>query len=102
MLTLAVGIAGLMASFPVSYLAIKLIGGAYLVWLGIAMTTSTSPVLITNLTLNGESATPKNRYPAKVSPLRKSAIVEILNPKTAIFYLAILPKFLDPTGMVHV
>jgi len=101
-LMVAVGIAGLMGKFPVSYLALKLIGGAYLVWLGISMAKTTSPLLTTNLTLEHESATPKNQYPGGVLPLRKSALVEILNPKTAIFYLAFLPQFTDPTGMVPI
>ena len=30
--------------------------------------------------------------------LFQSALVEILNPKTAIFYLAFLPQFTDPAG----
>jgi threonine/homoserine/homoserine lactone efflux protein len=84
--TAAAGLSVLFHAVPVLYLAIKLAGAAYLVWLGIAMFRD-----------RGEGA-PSVSGIAPKSPRRaflESITVEVLNPKTAIFFLAFLPQFID-------
>jgi threonine/homoserine/homoserine lactone efflux protein len=80
----AFGLSALLAVVPPLYLALKLAGAAYLIWLGITMVRQQ-----------------KAETPIAASPLRTlthSAVVEILNPKSALFYLAFLPQFVDPAA----
>src|SRR5829696_236605 len=72
------------------FTALKLIGAAYLIWLGVRTIQSArrQPA-----GLNGGSAA------AAVGPrraFREGMLVEALNPKTAAFFLAFIPQFVDP------
>ena len=82
----ALGLAILFTTVPVLYTVLKFAGAAYLIWLGL------------KLFFSGEQlATSSLEFKAK-SPRRafwQSVTVEVLNPKTAIFYLAFLPQFTD-------
>ncbi len=85
----ALGLAVLFQAIPVLYLGLKTVGAAYLIWLGFSMFRTrldASP--------NTARAAPSSRKIA----FYDSAIVEILNPKTALFYLAFLPQFTDPVA----
>ena len=82
----ALGLAVLFTTVPVLYAALKFAGAAYLVWLGL------------NLLLSKEALPPPSRETEASSPrlaFWQSVTVEVLNPKTAIFYLAFLPQFTD-------
>jgi threonine/homoserine/homoserine lactone efflux protein len=90
------GLAALFRLVPDLYLATKLAGAAYLVWLGIGMLRSRSP--------GGASGGPSAAAPAR-GPKRSfldSVVVEVLNPKAAVFYLAFLPQFVDPAAALPV
>jgi len=80
----ALGLSAVFLYSPLAYGLLKLVGAGYLVYLGITYLTS-SRLAAGRL----ETATPK--------PFRKifrqSILVEILNPKTALFFLAFLPQF---------
>ena len=87
-LTAAVlGLSVLLASSAVAFSAVKYLGAAYLVYLGIR-TLLTKP----------ERTVAIDRCP---KPLRRlfaeGVIVQALNPKIALFFLAFLPQFLDPS-----
>lgn len=84
-LAAAVGLTSLIEQAPMVYAAIKLAGAAYLVWLGLSM------FLGWNKTAN-EAAGPAS------NSLRDSIVVEVLNPKTALFFLTFLPQFVDPAA----
>lgn len=82
----AFGLAALFTLVPVLYTVLKFAGAAYLVFLGLKLMISKSK----------HDATAQDV--AQKSPKRtffESMTVEILNPKTAIFYLAFLPQFTD-------
>lgn len=85
----AAGLSVLFHAVPALYLAVKLAGAAYLVWLGILMfrdrgvEVTGAPVLASR---SGRRA------------FVESAGVEILNPKTALFFLAFLPQFVDASA----
>jgi RhtB (resistance to homoserine/threonine) family protein len=67
---------------------VKMIGAAYLVWLGlqsIILAVRPDPAPIPNL-----AARPRGR------PFRQGVLTNALNPKVAIFYLAFLPQFIAP------
>jgi threonine/homoserine/homoserine lactone efflux protein len=77
------------------FTVLKLIGAAYLVWLGLR--TFRDARRDASPGLDGGTVTPP------VGPLRafrEGVLVEALNPKTAAFFLAFVPQFLDPTGHV--
>ena len=84
----AFGLAIIFKATPWLFVGLKFIGAAYLIWLGLSMWRSGSSCVEANTVL-----------PAKTSKrvFWDSAIVEILNPKTALFYLAFLPQFTDAT-----
>lgn len=85
----AVGLAFLFEAVPTLYLLLKLAGAGYLIWLGIKM-------FLTKLDTHSEmvGATAKSAKRA----FWESVSVEVLNPKTAIFYVAFLPQFADPSA----
>lgn len=87
----AAGLSALFHAVPTVYALVKLAGAAYLVWLGFGMIRSTAL-----------SASPlvAPRSPARA--FRQSILVELLNPKTALFFVAFLPQFADPAAALPV
>lgn len=92
-LAAAFGLAILFKAVPVLYVGLKFGGAAYLIWLGCKMFTS-------NVTL-GETEL-KTGYMSPRRAFWQSVTVEVLNPKTAIFYLAFLPQFTDPNASLAI
>ena len=86
----AFGLSVLLAAVPVLYMGVKLCGAIYLVWLGISLFRSSS----------------RQAGAVELSPgsgsFFQSLTVEMLNPKTAMFYLAFLPQFISPDASVPV
>jgi len=83
----AAGLSVLFHTVPALYLAVKLLGAAYLIWLGLRMILERGP--------DGEAP----RIRTQVTRRRafwESVTVEVLNPKTALFFLVFLPQFIDP------
>src|SRR3954466_5105908 len=85
------GVSAVVLASAELFTALKLIGAAYLIWLGVRTIQSArrQPA-----GLNGGSAA------AAVGTgraFREGMLVEALNPKTAAFFLAFVPQFLDPT-----
>jgi threonine/homoserine/homoserine lactone efflux protein len=80
----AAGLAALLAAVPVAYLALRLGGAAYLIYLGVRA------LLARPLT----AAAPLE--PASLGAIfRQGVITNVLNPKVALFFLAFLPQFVD-------
>ena len=88
----AVGLSALILSSALAFAIVKWLGVAYLIWIGIR-------------TLLAKDADPQ--APAlPPEPLRRifrdGFVVNLFNPKTAIFFLAFLPQFVDPArGHLH-
>lgn len=82
----AFGLAIVLETVPVLYTVAKLAGAAYLIWLGVRFFVSPRPL---GSSPAGTEARPYRRA------IRDSIIVEVLNPKTALFFLAFLPQFTD-------
>lgn len=81
----AAGLAAVLTAVPVAYLAIRLGGAAYLVYLGI------------RALLARPSVAAEPLAPAPLSVIfRQGMITNVLNPKVALFFLAFLPQFVDP------
>jgi threonine/homoserine/homoserine lactone efflux protein len=79
------GFSALLASSAVAFGAVRWLGAAYLIFTGI------------RILRGGDSPQPAAPLPA---PLRRllwqGFVVNLLNPKTALFFLAFLPQFIDP------
>ena len=85
----ALGLSALFHAVPPLYAGLKLAGAAYLVWLGIGLLRAPA-----DLTAPSSSDDP----PPATRAFRQSILVEVLNPKTALFFLAFLPQFVDPAA----
>jgi threonine/homoserine/homoserine lactone efflux protein len=83
----ALGVSALLASSAAAFTAVKLAGAAYLVLLGVQRLRRGS-----NHAPAAPPAVPRRRL------FRQGMLVNALNPKTAIFFLAFLPQFVDPAG----
>ena len=82
----ALGLASLFAVSAAAFTVVKWAGAAYLVYLGIRMWRTASPV-------NGETRQVDVRPVRRV--FRDGFTVALLNPKTTIFFAAFLPQFMD-------
>jgi len=91
MLTAALGLSAVLMAVPVAYDAIRLAGAAYLLWL--AWTT------IRGATGDAVSPLALPAVPDRVL-FRQGVTASVLNPKVALFYLALFPQFIDPAGPV--
>jgi threonine/homoserine/homoserine lactone efflux protein len=80
-----VGLSALIASSATAFTAVKLVGAAYLIAVGIRRILSREQ--------DGEIQS----VPAPHRELYvQGVVVNVLNPKTALFFLAFLPQFVDP------
>ena len=86
----AAGLSVLFHAVPVLYLVVKLAGAAYLVWLGISMLRAKAE--------GGHAALPALAAKSGRRAFLESITVEVLNPKTALFFLAFLPQFIDASA----
>ena len=82
----ALGLVALFQYSPSAHVPLKLIGAAYLIYLGIRYYVQSDATV--------EMPSAANRTPA-LKIFRESVLVEVLNPKTALFFLAFLPQFVD-------
>jgi threonine/homoserine/homoserine lactone efflux protein len=77
------GLSVVLATSAIAFTAVKLAGAGYLIWLGYAKLTGTR---------SGHELTPT--APSSLSRVfAQGVVVNVLNPKTALFFLAFLPQF---------
>jgi threonine/homoserine/homoserine lactone efflux protein len=80
-----IGLSALIASSATAFTTIKLVGAAYLIVVGLRRI------------LGRDDEESAQAVPAGLRRLyTQGAIVNVLNPKTALFFLAFLPQFVDP------
>jgi threonine/homoserine/homoserine lactone efflux protein len=87
-LATALGIAAIFKYSPLAYTLLKLFGAAYLIYLGIQYFRTPKDSNSSNQAIQ---SIPAQRI------FRQSIFVELTNPKTALFFLAFLPQFVEPT-----
>jgi len=89
----ALGLSAILATSAVAFAAIKLLGGAYLIFLGIKML----------LDRRRQLTLPSNfRRRTTIAAFRQGVFTNVLNPKVALFFLAFLPQFIDPASNMKV
>ena len=89
----SLGVSAIVLASAELFTALKLIGAAYLVWIGFRTFRSARRDASAGLT-GGAAAPPVGPRRA----FREGVLVEALNPKTAAFFLAFVPQFVDPAG----
>ena len=89
----ALGLSAILATSAVAFGTIKLIGAAYLIFLGAKMILDRRKEL--NLPSHFRRRTP-------LAAFRQGIVTNILNPKVALFFLAFLPQFIDPASNAKV
>ena len=84
-----IGLSAVLAASATAFTAVKLAGAVYLVWLGIQALRS-----------SGEGVGPVTG--TRAASLRRifvdGIVLNILNPKTALFFLSFVPQFIDTGG----
>ena len=85
----AVGVSALVMASAEAFTLLKLMGALYLVWLGLKTVREARTALPSDAPGVGNKRA-----------FRDGVLVEALNPKTAAFFLAFLPQFVDPAGTV--
>jgi threonine/homoserine/homoserine lactone efflux protein len=86
----ALGLSALLAASATAFTVVKVIGAAYLVWIGIGMLRSRG---------SGEPAPAGQealRAIAYRDIFRQGFLTNVLNPKVALFFLAFVPQFIAP------
>jgi len=82
----AVGLSALLLSSATAFTTVKLVGAAYLVGLGL------HTLLVRREPL--DPVVPRERRLRRM--FAQGVVVNVLNPKTALFFVAFLPQFVDP------
>jgi threonine/homoserine/homoserine lactone efflux protein len=84
----ALGLSALLVSSAMAYNTLRWLGAAYLIWLGLR-----------RLLAKDEALEPAaDRQPRRLGLRRvfaQGVVVNVLNPKTALFFFAFLPQFVD-------
>jgi threonine/homoserine/homoserine lactone efflux protein len=84
----ALGVSALLATSATAFTLLKYLGAAYLIWLGVR-----------KLIERPDGPDPTETPPASRTRLFwEGFVVNVLNPKTAIFFLAFLPHFVTPAA----
>ena len=88
-LAAALGISAILATSAVAFAVIKWLGAAYLIYLGVRMMLEKD-----TLEVNTENLT------SSKGAFTQGILTEVLNPKTALFFLAFIPQFVNPAEHV--
>ncbi len=85
-LAAALGLSAILAASAVAFALVKLLGAAYLIYLGVRALMAKHHTTDSADVSSGSSR----------QALSKAIITGVLNPKVALFFLAFLPQFVDP------
>ena len=85
----AIGVSALVMASAEAFTVLKIAGALYLVWLGLTTMRDARTALA-----------PVGSSGGSTRAFGDGVVVEALNPKTAAFFLAFLPQFVDPSGTV--
>ena len=83
----ALGLSALLATSAMAFTIVKIVGAAYLVYMGVAM------LLSRKAALHPDDAPMKPTSSARI--FWQGFLTNVLNPKVALFFLAFVPQFID-------
>ena len=87
----ALGLGAVVAASAAAYTVLKLVGAAYVVWLGVSAIRHRADARVA---LEKPGSTPARRGHA----VRTGFVVGVTNPKTIVFFVAFLPQFTSGSG----
>jgi threonine/homoserine/homoserine lactone efflux protein len=90
----AAGVAAVLAASETAYDALRLVGAAYLVWLGVQSLWAARSAYTEAPRANVGGQT-LNNAPLR-RPFRQGLLTNLFNPKIALFYTTFLPQFIRP------
>lgn len=90
----ALGLSALLATSPYAFMAVKFAGAAYLIYIGVRALLSRASGLPGETARAGKDGF----WPA----FRQGVITNVLNPKVALFFLALMPQFISATSTTKV
>ena len=93
------GISVILARSAVAFSAVKYVGAAYLCFLGVRMIRDAQKDAPKAKECQGDSLSANHR--AARNPVAQGVATEVLNPKTALFFLSFIPQFVN-RGVGHV
>jgi threonine/homoserine/homoserine lactone efflux protein len=88
-LAAAAGVSVVLARSALAFAAVKYVGAAYLCWLGVRM--------IVAARRDGDEVVVES-LPRARNPFWQGIATEVLNPKTALFFLSFIPQFVNREG----
>ncbi|MBJ7330429.1 MAG: LysE family translocator [Solirubrobacteraceae bacterium] len=88
----AIGVAAILAASATAYTALKVAGGIYLVLLGLLAFRDARRTLRDGVAEEALAAESRSAWAA----FREGLVTNLLNPKIAVFYTAVLPQFVAP------
>lgn len=94
-LGVALGLGALVAASAAAFTALKLVGAAYVIYLGVQAIRHRSDARAAML---GSGADVAVRGMSTWASIRTGTIVGVTNPKTIVFFAAFLPQFVSPTA----
>ena len=86
----ALGLSALLAASATAFTVVKVVGAAYLVWIGLGMLRQRASAEATMLVDAAPRAIPYGAI------FRQGFLTNVLNPKVALFFLAFVPQFIAP------
>jgi len=85
----ALGLGAILAASTTAFTVLKVVGAAYLIWLGISAWRSSAPA--ESIIISGQP----QEMPGVLKLFRKGYMVGISNPKDLLFFAALFPNFVD-------
>jgi threonine/homoserine/homoserine lactone efflux protein len=82
----AIGLSALLAASSAAFTIVKLVGAAYLCFMGLQMLLAQSRPLVSDATIGSDAISRRQVF-------WQGALTNVLNPKVALFFLAFLPQF---------
>lgn len=86
----ALGVSAVLAASPIAFTALRVLGGAYLVWLGLGALRSRGGAGVTASPAGSNADTSLSRQ------FFKGVLANAINPKVVLFFLSFLPQFVAP------
>ncbi len=86
-LAAGLGLSAILATSAIAFGVVKLVGAAYLVYLGVSMLATRAPSGAASALSPAPAASPQEIF-------AKGFLTNVLNPKVALFFLAFVPQFI--------
>ncbi|MEO0756171.1 MAG: LysE family translocator [Cyanobacteria bacterium J06648_16] len=98
-LAAALGVSAVLATSAIAFLTIKYVGATYLIYMGVKTLLQNDTALDTEQPVDIEQPVADSDN-VRQNAFYQGVTTEVLNPKTALFFLAFIPQFVNLAGNV--